>query len=126
MPCLELPCLELPSLETPPLPLPPHCEPDLLVHACNQLGQFLHHWETNLHYQVLESMCTLATSEFSHKAIKIHFEMVINGLKASPGHSSAWCLLSPLHAMSDNPEPAPAVGRKTLVISDLSCSCCEE
>ncbi|KAK2089402.1 hypothetical protein P7K49_032068 [Saguinus oedipus] len=83
-------------------------------------------------------MCTLAASEFSHKAIKIHFEMVIYGLKASPcpgclltpcagpGHSSAWCLLSPLYAMSDNPEPAPAVGRKTLVISDLSCSCCEE
>lgn len=39
---------------------------NLLVRACNQLGQFLQHRETNLRYLALESMCTLASSEFPH------------------------------------------------------------
>lgn len=58
-------------------------EPNLLVRACNQLGQFLQHRETNLRYLALESMCTLASSEFSHEAVKAHIETVINALKAS-------------------------------------------
>ncbi|OWK17408.1 AP2A2, partial [Cervus elaphus hippelaphus] len=49
-------------------------EPNLLVRACNQLGQFLQHRETNLRYLALESMCTLASSEFSHEAVKTHIE----------------------------------------------------
>lgn len=56
-------------------------EPSLLVRACNQLGQFLQHRETNLRYLALESMCLLATSEFSHEAVKKHQETVINALK---------------------------------------------
>lgn len=58
-------------------------EPNLLVRACNQLGQFLTHRETNLRYLALESMCLLATSEFSHDAVKKHQETVINALKVS-------------------------------------------
>ncbi|KAK2497835.1 hypothetical protein MC885_019281 [Smutsia gigantea] len=49
-------------------------EPNLLVRACNQLGQFLQHRETNLRYLALESMCTLASSEFSHEAVKTHID----------------------------------------------------
>ncbi|KAG0729546.1 AP-2 complex subunit alpha [Chionoecetes opilio] len=56
-------------------------EPNLLVRACNQLGQFLSHRETNLRYLALETMCLLATSEFSHEAVKKHQETVINALK---------------------------------------------
>uniref|UniRef100_A0A9L0T739 AP-2 complex subunit alpha n=1 Tax=Equus caballus TaxID=9796 RepID=A0A9L0T739_HORSE len=56
-------------------------EPNLLVRACNQLGQFLQHRETNLRYLALESMCTLASSEFSHEAVKTHIETVTNALK---------------------------------------------
>lgn len=59
-------------------------EPNLLVRACNQLGQFLQHRETNLRYLALESMCTLASSEFSHEAVKTHIETVINALKVAP------------------------------------------
>lgn len=59
----------------------PCSEPNLLVRACNQLGQFLQHRETNLRYLALESMCTLASSEFSHEAVKTHIETVINALK---------------------------------------------
>ena len=67
-------------------------EPNLLVRACNQLGQFLQHRETNLRYLALESMCTLASSEFSHEAVKTHIDTVINALKvqllgACPGHT---------------------------------------
>eukprot|EP00064_Thunnus_orientalis_P012488 superscaffoldBa00001922_g12523 len=60
-----------------------HSEPNLLVRACNQLGQFLQHRETNLRYLALESMCTLASSEFSHEAVKTHIETVINALKVT-------------------------------------------
>ncbi|PIO29183.1 hypothetical protein AB205_0145280, partial [Aquarana catesbeiana] len=56
-------------------------ESNLLVRACSQLGQFLQHRETNLRYLALESMCTLASSEFSHEAVKTHIETVINALK---------------------------------------------
>lgn len=65
-------------------------EPNLLVRACNQLGQFLQHRETNLRYLALESMCTLASSEFSHEAVKTHIETVINALKVMFG--SVYCL----------------------------------
>lgn len=54
-----------------------------MVRACNQLGQFLQHRETNLRYLALESMCTLASSEFSHEAVKTHINTVINALKVS-------------------------------------------
>jgi AP-2 complex subunit alpha len=60
-------------------------EPNLLVRACNQLGQFLQHRETNLRYLALESMCTLASSEFSHEAVKTHIDTVINALKVRLG-----------------------------------------
>ena len=73
-------------METPRLNVwvPPFSEPNLLVRACNQLGQFLQHRETNLRYLALESMCTLASSEFSHEAVKTHIETVINALKVRP------------------------------------------
>lgn len=64
--------------------VPSLSEPTLLVRACNQLGQFLQHRETNLRYLALESMCTLASSEFSHETVKTHIETVINALKVSP------------------------------------------
>lgn len=34
-------------------------------------------------YLALESMCLLATSEFSHEAVKKHQETVVNSLKVS-------------------------------------------
>lgn len=83
-------------LREPPPCLPsPHSEPNLLVRACNQLGQFLQHRETNLRYLALESMCTLASSEFSHEAVKTHIDTVINALKVRPGKAGFLSLLSP-------------------------------
>lgn len=74
----------------------PCSEPNLLVRACNQLGQFLQHRETNLRYLALESMCTLASSEFSHEAVKTHIDTVINALKVQPSAPlrEAWCLMA--------------------------------
>lgn len=70
-----------PPSHVPPFLLLVGSEPNLLVRACNQLGQFLQHRETNLRYLALESMCTLASSEFSHEAVKTHIDTVINALK---------------------------------------------
>ena len=76
------PVCEVRAKEPHPPCFPCPCsEPNLLVRACNQLGQFLQHRETNLRYLALESMCTLASSEFSHEAVKTHIDTVINALK---------------------------------------------
>lgn len=79
--------------------LPPflYSEPNLLVRACNQLGQFLQHRETNLRYLALESMCTLASSEFSHEAVKTHIETVINALKVNSQILSISSFIEQLH-----------------------------
>ncbi|XP_017480764.1 PREDICTED: AP-2 complex subunit alpha-like isoform X1 [Rhagoletis zephyria] len=76
-------------------------EPNLLVRACNQLGQFLQHRETNLRYLALESMCLLATSEFSHEAVKKHQDTVINALKTERDVSVRQRAVDLLYAMCD-------------------------
>jgi len=74
---------------------------NLLVRACNQLGQFLQHRETNLRYLALESMCLLATSEFSHDAVKKHQDTVINALKTERDVSVRQRAVDLLYAMCD-------------------------
>ncbi|XP_054553392.1 AP-2 complex subunit alpha-2 isoform X3 [Talpa occidentalis] len=76
-------------------------EPNLLVRACNQLGQFLQHRETNLRYLALESMCALASSEFSHEAVKTHIETVITALKTERDVSVRQRAVDLLYAMCD-------------------------
>ncbi|KAG1663189.1 AP-2 complex subunit alpha [Nymphon striatum] len=76
-------------------------EPNLLVRACNQLGQFLQHRETNLRYLALESMCLLATSEFSHEAVKKHQDTVVNALKTERDVSVRQRAVDLLYAMCD-------------------------
>uniref|UniRef100_A0A8C9VI97 AP-2 complex subunit alpha n=1 Tax=Scleropages formosus TaxID=113540 RepID=A0A8C9VI97_SCLFO len=76
-------------------------EPTLLVRACNQLGQFLQHRETNLRYLALESMCMLASSEFSHEAVKTHMETVISALKTERDVSVRQRAVDLLYAMCD-------------------------
>ena len=66
-----------------------------------QLGQFLSHRETNLRYLALESMCLLATSEFSHEAVKKHQETVINALKTERDVSVRQRAVDLLYAMCD-------------------------
>ncbi|CAF0860690.1 unnamed protein product [Didymodactylos carnosus] len=77
------------------------CESTLLVRACNQLGQFLQNRETNLRYLALESMCLLATSEFSHDAVKKHQETVISALKSERDVSVRQRAVDLLYAMCD-------------------------
>ncbi|KAB0401068.1 hypothetical protein E2I00_019533 [Balaenoptera physalus] len=106
-PWLSVKLLRLLQCYPPPGPCPPSrggfggpalrplSEPNLLVRACNQLGQFLQHRETNLRYLALESMCALASSEFSHEAVKTHIETVISALKASSFHVAVGSVLVP-------------------------------
>ncbi|XP_045481653.1 AP-2 complex subunit alpha [Harmonia axyridis] len=76
-------------------------EANLLVRACNQLGQFLSNRETNLRYLALESMCHLATSEFSHEAVKKHQEVVILSMKMEKDVSVRQRAVDLLYAMCD-------------------------
>ncbi|CAO1420725.1 unnamed protein product [Diamesa hyperborea] len=76
-------------------------EANLLVRACNQLGQFLSNRETNLRYLALESMCHLAQSEFSHEAVKKHQEVVILSMKMEKDVSVRQQAVDLLYAMCD-------------------------
>lgn len=85
-------------------------DPNLLVRACSQLGQFLSNRETNLRYLALESMCLLATSEFSHEAVKRHQETVVNALKSERDVSVRQRAVDLLYAMCDRSNAEEIVG----------------
>ncbi|XP_071809172.1 AP-2 complex subunit alpha-2-like [Asterias amurensis] len=85
-------------------------EPNLLVRACNQLGQFLQHRETNLRYLALESMCLLASSEFSREAVKKHQETVVTALKTERDVSVRQRAVDLLYAMCDRTNAEEIVG----------------
>jgi len=97
-------------------------EPNLLIRACNQLGQFLSHRETNLRYLALESMCLLANSEFSSDAVKKHRETVINALKTERDVSVRQRAVDLLYAMCDksNAEEIVAEMLKYLKTADYA------
>uniref|UniRef100_A0A1I8I0X6 AP-2 complex subunit alpha n=1 Tax=Macrostomum lignano TaxID=282301 RepID=A0A1I8I0X6_9PLAT len=85
-------------------------DPSLLVRACSQLGQFLSNRETNLRYLALESMCLLATSEFSHDAVKRHQETVVTALKSERDVSVRQRAVDLLYAMCDRSNAEEIVG----------------
>ncbi|RWS17642.1 AP-2 complex subunit alpha-2-like protein [Dinothrombium tinctorium] len=101
-------------------------EPNLLVRACNQLGQFLQHRETNLRYLALESMCLLATSEFSHEAVKKHQETVINALKTERDVSVRQRAVDLLYAMCDKTNAEEIVGEMLSYLETADYSIREE
>ncbi|XP_040183494.1 AP-2 complex subunit alpha-1 isoform X3 [Rana temporaria] len=101
-------------------------EPNLLVRACNQLGQFLQHRETNLRYLALESMCTLASSEFSHEAVKTHIETVINALKTERDVSVRQRAADLLYAMCDRTNAKQIVSEMLSYLENADYSIREE
>uniref|UniRef100_A0A3Q1I5V2 AP-2 complex subunit alpha n=1 Tax=Anabas testudineus TaxID=64144 RepID=A0A3Q1I5V2_ANATE len=101
-------------------------EPTLLVRACNQLGQFLQHRETNLRYLALESMCTLASSEFSHEAVKTHIETVINALKTERDVSVRQRAVDLLYAMCDRSNAKQIVAEMLSYLENADYSIREE
>ena len=58
-----------------------HSDPSLQVRACNLLGGYLTHKETNMRYLALESLSHLATSDLSREAVKKHQDTVLEQLK---------------------------------------------
>ncbi|XP_067952099.1 AP-2 complex subunit alpha-2-like [Watersipora subatra] len=101
-------------------------DPNLLVRACNQLGQFLQHRETNLRYLALESMCLLATSEFSHEAVKKHLETVILALKTERDVSVRQRAVDLLYAMCDRTNAEEIVGEMLSYLETADYSIREE
>ncbi|VDK48886.1 unnamed protein product [Anisakis simplex] len=101
-------------------------EQNLLVRACNQLGTFLSHRETNLRYLALESMCLLATSEFSHQAVKRHQETIINSLKTERDVSVRQRAVDLLYAMCDRSNAAEIVSEMLSYLETADYSIREE
>ncbi|BHF63758.1 AP-2 complex subunit alpha-2 [Sparganum proliferum] len=102
------------------------CDPKLLVRACNQLGQFLQHKETNLRYLALESLCLLATSEFSHEAVKKHQETIVNALKNERDVSVRQRAADLLYAMCDRTNAQAIVGEMLSYLETADYSIREE
>lgn len=101
-------------------------DPQLLVRASNQLGQFLQHRETNLRYLALESMCLLATSEFSHEAVKKNQETVVNALKSERDVSVRQRAVDLLYAMCDKSNAEEIVGEMLVYLETADYSIREE
>ncbi|KAI6201634.1 AP-2 complex subunit alpha [Aphelenchoides besseyi] len=101
-------------------------EPNLLVRACNQLGSFLSHRETNLRYLALESMCLLATSEFSHEAVKKHQDTIINSLKTERDVSVRQRAVDLLYAMCDRTNAVNIVNEMLAYLETADYSIREE
>ncbi|KAL5503628.1 hypothetical protein EMCRGX_G010605 [Ephydatia muelleri] len=77
-------------------------DPSLQVRACNLLGTYLTHKETNMRYLSLESLGYLAASEFSHEAVKKHQEVVLKALQTEKDISVRQKAIDLLYAMCDN------------------------
>ncbi|VDL65255.1 unnamed protein product [Nippostrongylus brasiliensis] len=101
-------------------------EANLLVRACNQLGTFLAHRETNLRYLALESMCLLATSEFSHETVKKHQETIINSLKTERDVSVRQRAVDLLYAMCDRTNASEIVSEMLSYLETADYSIREE
>ena len=70
---------------TPTRPHTPHSDPSLQVRACNLLGGFLTHKETNMRYLSLEALSHLAISDLSRDAVKKHQDIVMKALNVCSG-----------------------------------------
>ncbi|XP_078404943.1 AP-2 complex subunit alpha-2-like [Cetorhinus maximus] len=101
-------------------------EPNLLVRACNQLGQFLQHRETNLRYLALESMWLLASSEFSHEAVKTYIDTVINALKTERDVSVRQRAVDLLYGMCDRSNAQQIVAEMLNYLENADYSIREE
>ncbi|CAL2048373.1 unnamed protein product [Caenorhabditis brenneri] len=101
-------------------------EPQLLVRACNQLGTFLSHRETRLRYLALESMRLLATSEFSHDAVKKHQETIINSLKTERDVSVRQKAVDLLYALCDSSNANQIVANMLTYLKNADNSVKEE
>ena len=58
-------------------------EQNLIILACEQLGRFLTHRDTNLRYVALEGLYKLASCENAAEEVKKHRQIVIKALKVS-------------------------------------------
>jgi len=98
----------------------------LLIRACNQLGQYLTHRETNLRYLALESLCLMANSEFSAEAVRKHQETVINALKTERDVSVRQRAVDLLYVMCDQSNATEIVSEMLVYLKQADFAIREE
>eukprot|EP00118_Oscarella_pearsei_P024968 m.307223 g.307223 ORF g.307223 m.307223 type:complete len:956 (+) comp42034_c0_seq1:137-3004(+) len=101
-------------------------EPNLLVRASNQLGQYLQHRETNLRYLALEGMCKLARLDFSREAVSKHQETVLNALKTERDVSVRQRAVDLLYAVCDKGNSETIVQEMLIYLETADYSIREE
>ena len=98
----------------------------LLIRACNQLGQYLTHRETNLRYLALESLCSMSNAEFSAEAVRKHQETVINALKTERDVSVRQRAVDLLYVMCDSTNATEIVSEMLVYLKQADFAIREE
>ena len=98
----------------------------LLIRACNQLGQYLTHRETNLRYLALESLCSMSNAEFSAEAVRKHQETVINALKTERDVSVRQRAVDLLYVMCDSTNATEIVSEMLIYLKQADFAIREE
>lgn len=98
----------------------------LLIRACNQLGQYLTHRETNLRYLALESLCSMSNAEFSAEAVRKHQETVINALKTERDVSVRQRAVDLLYVMCDSTNASEIVSEMLIYLKQADFAIREE
>lgn len=98
----------------------------LLIRACNQLGLYLTHRETNLRYLALESLCTMANSESSAEAVRKHQETVITALKTERDVSVRQRAVDLLYVMCDSSNASEVVSEMLTYLKQADFAIREE
>ncbi|VDO40780.1 unnamed protein product [Haemonchus placei] len=108
-------------------------EANLLVRACNQLGTFLAHRETNLRYVTRQNLIAplvriwrWTTSEFSHETVKKHQDTIINSLKTERDVSVRQRAVDLLYAMCDRTNASEIVAEMLSYLETADYSIREE
>lgn len=85
-------------------------DPSLQIRACNLLGTYLTHKETNMRYLSLEALSHLATSDLSREAVKKHQDIVLKTLTTERDVSVRQRAIDLLYAMCDHSNAQTIVG----------------
>ncbi|CAB3986805.1 AP-2 complex subunit alpha [Paramuricea clavata] len=102
------------------------CEQSLLIRACNQLGQFLTHKETNLRYLALEGLCAMSQSDYSSDAVRKHQETIVKALKDERDVSVRQRAADLLYAMCDKSNAEEIVSEMIVYLEHADYSIREE
>eukprot|EP01147_Barroeca_monosierra_P004171 gene4171-6518_t len=99
---------------------------DLQLKGCTFLGDFLIHKETNMRFLALESLSVMATTEYSHNAVKKHKSSVVRALKTETDSTVQRRAADVLYALCDHESVERVVEELLAFLDHAEYSVCSE